>query len=183
MFILPSDQTADRNVDLPSATCYDTLTLLSLPIPLAAPPNSNVISPLSTLMVFRPQGVSVSDMELAIKAGFGIPYRLRIGLTDAYVQYANHLPGSFNLVLAEQLVGSVVIQTSYLLVNGTTVGDIAKTVFRSVALIAWTQYEIGSPVNNVSYLVSLRNNIDLTFPSSAAHQHPQQDEFSGPQAP
>ena len=148
-FVLPSDQTENRNVELPSPSCYDADTFLTLPIPLAAPPNSNVISPLSTLLVFRPDGVTLSDMEIVVKAGFNIPYRYRIGLTDAYVSYGKNLPGSFNMVLAEQLVGSVVIQTSYLLASGTTIEKVSRTVFKSVALIAWTQYSIGFPVNNV----------------------------------
>jgi hypothetical protein len=51
-------------------------------IPLAAPAGSKVISPLSTLLVFAPNGVS--DMEQAIMFGFSIPSRFTIGQTDAY---------------------------------------------------------------------------------------------------
>ncbi|GAX84430.1 hypothetical protein CEUSTIGMA_g11850.t1 [Chlamydomonas eustigma] len=157
LFVQPSTQIVNRTVS-PStlSMCYDTTTLLTLVIPLAAPAGSTVISPLSTLLVFAPSGVSTAAMRKAITTGFNLSSSFVMGTTDAYKEYlVKGTPGAFTLVLAEQLVSSVVVQTSYMLAkNIQDVPKVATAVFQSVALIVYTQYITGQPVSNLASALS-----------------------------
>jgi hypothetical protein len=76
----------DRTITLPSTTCYDSATMLSLVIPLGAPGGSTVLSPLSTLLALAPYGLDAGAMEQAIMAGFKLPSNFKIGHTDAYYE-------------------------------------------------------------------------------------------------
>jgi len=82
--------TQNRTIDdlIIGGICFDTATLLTLVTPLAAPAGSSAISPLSTLLVFAPPGVSRADMARAIMAGFSIPSNFVIGTSDAYQEYS-----------------------------------------------------------------------------------------------
>ena len=49
-----------------SKWCHDAGSLLSVVTPLAAPPGSSVISPLSSLMAYAPSRIGLSDMQVGV---------------------------------------------------------------------------------------------------------------------
>ncbi|WP_293348413.1 MULTISPECIES: DUF4347 domain-containing protein [unclassified Microcoleus] len=131
----------------------DTATGLPLEIPITAPPDSTVVTPLTSLIAeLIDKGIAPEEAQSLIKAALGIPANVDLTSFDPIDATNNNQPGGVQVLAAMVKVQNFITQTVALIDGASSAAT--KDLVKSVVISITNQIQ-SSPVLNLSNAAAL----------------------------